>query len=463
MKKGILERTKTFILIFLVLTSLIQVGILWGYESHGLPFNFIQILLANSAKKQEDIDEEMRKAFFTPFRILIYDGNYEAYPVLSTGSNHFYDLWNEAQYYLKEVAYSDNLERMEVGEWENALDNECYIFEFKNPLQAELVKWFLNISEDFEMDSIYKIALVPGSLNTVYVLGKSGLYKAEVPFNIDFKASRYKKIYTAVKKKETNEAYSLFMDVRLNNYIKNDVLVQINNTARIYAPVSAMIPDQIKNEKTVLLSEILLGADRNSYNITHSAGGYIVFQNRSNIYRIYPKEGRIDYRYTRKYYEDERGSVSSAFKNAYGFLTNIRNELIKNEQLFLSEVKQNLYSYSFIFNYKLDEYPFYFNNVSNYENAIEIKANKNRVVACSFFVRNLVPDIFGVSKNYNISHALSLFDRIDDLAKTKDSGIMVTDIMEGYVMYEKEGSAEPAWILSTYGDTYAIEMPEENN
>ena len=70
MKSVFKERIKLLLLAVLIASSLIQLGVLWRYQGHGLPFNFIgAVLHTDGSESDADLDKMAREEFFVPYRI----------------------------------------------------------------------------------------------------------------------------------------------------------------------------------------------------------------------------------------------------------------------------------------------------------------------------------------------------------------------------------------------------------
>ena len=85
------ERFKSYILALLIVSSIIQVGILWEYQNHGFPISFLMPIFAGSGSNASDISEVSRQEYFVPFRIIVSNGN-ESHWLISLSLIHIQDI-----------------------------------------------------------------------------------------------------------------------------------------------------------------------------------------------------------------------------------------------------------------------------------------------------------------------------------------------------------------------------------
>ena len=78
------ERLKTVLIIVLVLTGLLQVGILWSYQSQGTPFSFLLALFNSDIQVS---DETIREKLFVPEKLVISNGENDYWII---AENHDY-------------------------------------------------------------------------------------------------------------------------------------------------------------------------------------------------------------------------------------------------------------------------------------------------------------------------------------------------------------------------------------
>ena len=107
------ERLKFYILILLIITSLVQLGILWSYQNQGLPFNFMYLF--NNNQTSVDYSQPMRD-FFSPYKVIISEGFDSSKWILNKNDNNYKDLWKIAKFYIGSVFKMKSSETFPISE-----------------------------------------------------------------------------------------------------------------------------------------------------------------------------------------------------------------------------------------------------------------------------------------------------------------------------------------------------------
>ena len=92
MSREIKERIKTILIYILLVSGLLQVGILWSYQNQRAPISFLERLFSNDIQIS---NEAVRKILFIPDRIIVSDGEYSnSHWIITEGNEYYNSFWN---------------------------------------------------------------------------------------------------------------------------------------------------------------------------------------------------------------------------------------------------------------------------------------------------------------------------------------------------------------------------------
>jgi hypothetical protein len=461
MDRGKKERIKTCILGMLVLASIFQVGILLSYRNDGFPLNFLQAFLGTPAISQGEMDDMAREEFFTPYRIVVYSGEGESRWVLGRNNKYFEQLWDETEYYLREVLKSPEVAEIDRDLWEALIYRRSVIFEMKSEIPVSLIKWFLEYTNDTisGIPGIYKVMFAPDEsfyrdFNTVYILSGKKLYKAEIPYPAGGMSGRsdYHALMEELKTADSTEAYGVYGATGYPFDIPADMLSSFSSYKRL-KHINYSVPESIGNIEH--LTGVLLDEYRESYDRSVIDNGIYVFQTLNKMFRVYSKEGVLEYRYNgrKNHLSKDAGKI---FSLIYRFIAPKKEGLIPGSQLYLHSVKAvDPYVYRFEFGYRIGDYPVYIQSGDELMTGLVVEATEEQVIYCKWMIRDITFD--RVSANYN-NNFLTLLDEMQGLHNLAPDELYSSD--EGYVLDpDDRSSLEPAWIISTRdGSLYSIPM-----
>lgn len=473
MKRFTREAIKSYLLLILVATSLIQVGILWNNENHGFPFNIFTAFFAFSESGTANSDSEAKEIIFAPHRIVASNGNEHSHWLLEKGSSQYDELWKDAKLYLKEVLKQKQPVMVDPNEWGRLAQKKAFIFEFKSSIDIDLVKWFLDSSNSTvtEPASILKICIYPdGDLNnknTVYITDGKNVYKYTVPFiRNSLRKDGYDRIIKSLERDETLRKYSVVgeFDSKGLLFINPDVLSSLVGTKLYrYPSINISIPGQIANLDNAdgsgleELENALLGKNQERVSYDRSLDdSTVTLKNRDSIYKVHTN-GLLEYKYMPQTNITDKGSVSEAFKTTYSFISGIKGRIIPEGELYLSGIAASVdsdgqsRSHQFTFDYMAENNPVLLdiNGVgksgSTLSHAITIRANSERVIECTWLVvsfkaapEKILYDI-GFDSFYN--------DYTSDFGKLDETTGRISSMDIGYYITDnKAAKASPVWI-----------------
>jgi len=456
------ERIKTCILVMLVLASILQVGILLSYRNNGFPINFVQTFLRTPAISQGEMDEIARKEYFTPYRIVVYSGEGDLRWLLGRENEFFDQLWDEAEYYLREVLKYSEVTEVDRDFWETLIQRRSVIFEMRSEIPISLIKWFLDFKNDTKsgIPGVYKVMFAPDEsfyreLNTIYILCDKGLYKAEIPYPAGgmSKRSDYHALMEKLKTAANTETYGVYGATGYPFNIPADMLSSFSSFKRL-KHINYDIPKAIEN--TEHLTGVLLDEYRESYDRSIIDNGIYVFQTLNKMFRVYSKEGILEYQYTGRRSHSLSKDAGKIFSLIYRFITPKKEGLIPEAQLYLHSVKPvDANVLRFEFGYRIGDYPVYIQSGGELTPGLIIEATEEHVIYCKWVLRDISFD--RVSANYN-NNFLILLDEMRVLYNLAPDELHTSD--EGYVLDPDNRSSQgPAWIISTGdGSLYSIPM-----
>ncbi|NLD46857.1 MAG: hypothetical protein GX660_06610, partial [Clostridiaceae bacterium] len=243
------ERKKLFVLIVLVLTSFIQVGIL--YQNQGLPFNFLWGVFNRSTK---DINYDISN-YLKPYKVIVSDA-YMSHWVIDENDENYEQIWEDARYYIQKILSNKVIKQEAFSDWGQVAIKESVIFDFKTKLSTDLLSEFVktNTSADFQMEGIYKMAIVPNDeINnnvTVFLYDKNTVRKYVLPFNAKgLGRDHYDAIIYSLQKDKSLMSYYLIKETVSNlENIRQDVLVVTgSNIYREFDKIYCKVPNDVSN------------------------------------------------------------------------------------------------------------------------------------------------------------------------------------------------------------------------
>ncbi len=466
------EKVKSIILVILILTSLVQVGILWVYQSHRFPFSlFSTVFGRNSIDDNTDIEQKARKEVLIPYRTIVSDGN-NTHWLLKENDEIFHILWDEGLEYVKRALSEGGGQIADLSIWDKLVVSKSFRFEFKEGIKSNLIRWFLNIpltSSAEHSESIRKIMILPdediNKNNTVYILTNKNLYKYILPFHKDsISREEYEKIISRLELNRNLIKYNIIKEIDPNRQwpfkIPSDTLCVVTGPKyKDYTSVTYSFGGKVFNIEEK--AEIVLGNEKESYDrYIIDIYDTLVFKNLNNTYRLY-SDGMLEYKYTPGAAEQDRGDIGSAFEKAYIFINRIKSYLLDSDAtIYLAKVKEdNPNYYEFVFDYMVDGYPVYIdyklkdNNGGNLKNAITIKVDSKRIIECNWFLISI--DKNKDYKEYNVYFQYMLDEIFKKYGKQKFSDFAIENTMVAYLIdsgFSKK--IDPVWIVEKPDDSY---------
>lgn len=447
------ERIKTYILLFLVVTSLVQIGILWSYQNHGFPIGFLSAFFVSKGSSIPGIDNITREEYFVPYRIIVSNGN-ESHWVIRSSDLNFSNLWNDAKSCLKQILGSKQSPGMTSEDWGDLVTKKGLVFEFKASIRQDLLRWFLDMPEasSENMPGLHKMMIAQGFENNinVFLLDRDRVYRYTLPVDARVGAGTgvggfYAGLFAGLEKNEENkpEAYYVIREMdrstrKLSSLSPDILCVTGERKYREYQDISVSVPEKV-SDMDQMSSVVFRGNERDSYDRYEDSEGTIIFRNLDRIYRIY-RDGLLEYKYLPGVDGTDKGSINAAFVRASEFVERVTMSLSPGDAvLYLSNVKENQGSYEFAFDYMVSDIPVYFSPDGKEGsdekgsaagaggNALVIEANGRRVLSCRWMIRSF-KKIPGTS-TYNLG-----FEEILNASNLRYNEVFIEEMGVSYVV-----------------------------
>ncbi|MCX7922115.1 MAG: hypothetical protein N3B21_08915 [Clostridia bacterium] len=480
------ERLKFYLLIALIMTSIIQVGILWTYQDYGFPINF----LGRKSNADSKYDEKAVKGLLDPFRIIISEGSGDLekdepsqWIITDNKEADYIKFWEDAKNYLVEsVSAGQKPAVSEIKDWSSlALAEKTIIFDFKTKINQDLLQWLFDIkkiSENIPI-GINKIIVSPWqNTGVLYISDEINTYAYSL--NIDEKTlESYDEIFNRYSTSENKNLrkFTFIKFLSPNGEIKNfdeDVLVVVKGGQYSgIKDVSWAFPDSIRAEKAYSqhqvdeIANVLLGAEKDGYDRNiNSSDSSIEFKTQNKIYKL-NSEGNLEYKFLTDFQETDKGDLKSALINSYKLLTRIKSLVSADSEVYLSKVIENARgSYTLKFDYIVDGTPVVFTTVEDNgkdkpvitaEPGITIEVNKKGIISCMAKMRK-----FSRSKSeglYNVYFGdlqVELKKRYEEFQDNEET--MVKDLRISYNVNGSTAEIKPVWVLDTLDKSYVVPM-----
>lgn len=460
------ERLKTVLIFILIFSGILQVGILWSYQSQGTPTDFLSALLRRTPRIS---DEDVRQALFVPDRLVLSSGEMSHW-IMPKGSIEYNGLWDEAMQGLTMILSGKASLFKTDEEWGSITEKLGYMIDFGYDISPGLLSWFLGTRTSAqEIPVIRKVMvkrdIVDESLATYYFKSDNGLVYASGSIRNE-NALKLGAIIDILLGEENPglRNYYTFGESNIDESMgaEPDVLY-ISRAPRYWDYYEYGITPPAKAENEDELAEILLGSDKDRYNRTTGNDNTIQFSFVNSFYE-YHSNGYLSFNYLGTAESPGKGGIGNALLNAYKFVAGIKELLGSNVDIAIASINESETSqgvYEIGFDYRVGGMPVMVDidlkggTAGKLSHAISIKADAKRVLKCDALLKDFVR---GQKNGYN--------DRFIDLLGQSGMGykdMNIQDMRSGYCIDSADIEVlRPALLIDLKnGESIKLDMAPE--
>ncbi len=478
------ERIKSIILLILLLTSIIEVGILWLYQNHGLPISFLSGLFTTSSSTSNGVGDE----YFKPYKMVL-SGGVELHWIIGEREDAFTRLWKDVKdNYLKQLAKGVKAEAQESvpyseEEWGELINKKGIILDFNTPIKSELLSLFLTGDDTSarELDGIYKIMVLPwedvNNNQVFYIYDGDSIHRYVLPFSKDgLSRDDLDKIYSYYSDLESSKRqYSTVTEIGKTDKpipVRSDVFFPKGSRFGDYYDYTCSVPELFtdkaikKSSETTSIENDVVGERDSNYDSTVSPiDKSLVFKNINNVFRIH-NNGLLEYKYISSQGETENTNLNKSFENAVSFIDK-RKSLLEGDttpRIYLSGINKQKDYIEFTFDYVINGMTINTDYTLNGEdkpvltNAITIRANSKRVINAWWVFMKFEQSKNTVRYNDSFTDLISnYFDNYKQLAN--ESNFFMDDVRVSYIIKNigEDQLLKPMWVVvASDGKVYSI-------
>jgi hypothetical protein len=449
MGRELKERLKTILIIVLIITGLLQIGILWSYQNQGSPFSF---LLPLFSKEIQVSNESIREKLFAPNKLVVSNGEND-YWIISESHDFYGKFFSEVAAGLSKIATGSTQLNASDETWESIITRRGIIVDFGFTMEPDLMGWFLGTGSPVQdIPSFSKLMIrrdiVREDTGTIYIRSTDGTVYSTNQVRFE-QAANLSNVISRLEEGSKNKyrRYKTLSGSKLNKAEDEPDILYVAASPRYwpYKVLTVNIPVEADSEESLIRD--ILGEEEGRYNKYTYNGDMIQYTYGSNIYRYY-SDGYLTYRYLGS--ADTGGAkASEALMNAYKFIARANGPQGPETEIVLSAVKRKAGGiYEFCFDYRVDslavktEYVKKDGSDGKLDHAIRILADGKRVLECDWLIRNFKTER---THNYN--------DRLLELLANESilwRDINISGADTGYYIRSSEDrTLEPALIIST--------------
>jgi len=448
MSRELKERLKSVLIFALIITGLLQVGILWSYQNQGTPFSFLSTIFSRDIQVS---NEAVREKLFIPDKLVISDGEND-YWIISDDNEYYQKFFNEVTAGLSKIVTGNAELNVSSEKWEDIVARRGIIVDFGFSLEPELLGWMLGTGSPVQDTPRFSKLMVRRDIvredtGTFYIRGTDGTVYSTGQIRYE-QAANLKNVTNKLEAGSKNKyrKYKTLSGGRLNKPEDEPDALYVVSSPRYwpYRVLSADLPVAAANDE--LLANAILGEEEGRYNKYTYNDDMIQYTYGSNIYRYY-SDGYLAYRYLGS--ADSSGTkVGDALINAYKFIAGTDMPLGTETDIILSSVERKAGgAYEFGFDYRVNgmtvrtEYDTKDGSGNKLEHAIRILADDRRVLECDWLIRS-----------FRIENTRKYNDRLLELLAREGilwRNISISKIDTGYyIRSSRDRLLEPALIIT---------------
>ncbi len=476
MKRVVKESLRFYLLVALIIISLIQLGILWNYQSYGFPFTFLGQKVETSA----DIEKRLGEECIQPLRIVVSNGYEAPRWVVSDRKDADYNrLWGYAVDSLKEAMDKAPLQTAGISLWKDATANRSLIFEFKVNLKANLLELFLqpaNLQLN-GLTGITKLSVSSWNDTNASLYITDGVNTSIYTINMTAEKSRYyEDVFERYNENGSLRSFRMMQELNTNdsfNFKFDEGVLGIPGTQySSFKTVSLMPAPGIYSQDPYTSAEVseiassILGVEKDGYDRTvDSVTNTIEFRTQNKIYSL-KTDGVLEYNSLTGISDSDKGTLKSAFVHVYKLLSGINSLISEDSQLFLSGIDESKKDrYVFYFDYIVDGMPVILeaeDDEAGVDHAVRIESNSKGLIYCNAVIKGF--KIYNQEEPYDVYFGHLMDDLYKNYPELKNGeSLRISDMFLAYGAGRKLYSSyiKPVWVIEISGKHYVVSMRAE--
>ena len=462
------ERVKSVLLFILLLSSIVQVGMLWNDLEHSFPRSFFSDLLPGWFGQTEELSGADNglpagaEIIIKPYTITVCDGE-ESHYLLPRKSEAFAQMLSFGMLFYEEILTVRPTLELPLEDWGKLVSRKGVLLDYKVPIRRSMLQWTIDLvhSAAGAPAEIEKLLVTvndgaDGQTVRIYVRTSSQILQVlskRVTYQ-DMLSLIHDSIANIEEDSLNSTKYKIISEFGSRGFpgFASDVLCVVEGQkTKMFRKLKYAIPTDIRDKTE--LENAILGDDIHSYNRSLDYSDTLVFKNITSIYRL-KHDGLMEYDYIPAVQDHEKGSLEGALRNALAFVHRIETGLLGSAELYLSGIYEYESDsvYRFTFDYILDDHPLLFQYSHKqgeqnmvYRNAITVFSNETRNISCRWL---MVEPYFG----NDIIRAQTYFETIDS-----EEGLTTLDVDAISIAYfvdvnqydDNNPAIWPVWALSS--------------
>jgi hypothetical protein len=460
--------------------SMVQIGILWN-QTQGFPFTFLLETIFSDNRNEHVNIERVKDYYIYPESIVVFSNSFNQW-ILTDRNLSFQVIWDDIRHnYLPAILRTKPRRIYPADMWAGLKDMSSIRIDFAVKYPNSMLLWIAGLNSGSpSFNGIRSMIVLPQenvnvTVNTLYVYDESNVYM----YHIEIKESMRPKAYYSglgAEMRSQTEVMPMsaigetFPDFADPSYDDIPIYAMDPDLSKSIQTVEAGIPEALvldpESDDIKSIQESILLEQRDSFlAMRDKTGNTVVFSDLENVYQL-DSHGVLEYKYLPVEQKTDSVDAKSAFIHAISFIE-LRKGLVGDADIVLKDIKQEGHTFVFTFGYRFEGLDIYIsdnkNNIYLSAPAIEIKASAERVLECTWVVREFHGD--QDFQDYSVSF-IDLLNNIYASNPTILKQEKFQDIRMGYHMFTDDESEEllrPCWLVTTDHAAYRIPAGEKEN
>jgi hypothetical protein len=422
--KRVSGRVLTIILVFLILSGISQMLIIWGEDLKGFPFS----IFSNNNKTQSE--QLLLGNLFVPSAIYMGRGLEQPRYMLDEGS--FETVWNDTRRYLIQILKADKIMNAasyaySPEEWKRVVPRRGFYVTFPFDIETEHLMCFLNcgVDESDIQGGIRAVAVLPwDNINpdmlNVFLRTATTIYRFTLGIeDLNERRLIYDIILKEYENADTTEYRYLseIFPIEAFDFEINETLLISNdedekeNSNVIIAVNSLKLQNGINDDGYVNeVAQKVSGGNEINYITSKNSENTVTLKNINNVYRYF-EEGVLEYNYIPAVGEKPEVNYPVMISNVASTINSLM-DMVDIEKIFLTNIRKESGMHIFAFDYIYEakkvmiEMPYSDKSASR---LVEITSNGVEVVGYKLVPLEIIATGTSISQRIDF---VSLLDRL---------------------------------------------------